>query len=146
MSQSSTIVIRSEAYGEFEIDEKQIYELPRAIPGFPHIHQYALIQLDDVPYCILHALDEQLSFILLPAHLVLDNFGFSIDAATVDVLGAEGPEAVAPYLIVNIIDDIPHVNLKAPLLLEMNTRRGHQYIIDDPTLPIRYPLVRKEDE
>ena len=67
MSHSPVRQIVSDSYGVIEIDESQLFHFPKGILGFPEQHEYALIQVDAGPFYILHAVDEQLSFILLPA-------------------------------------------------------------------------------
>lgn len=139
-------VIHSESYGSISVTEEQIYHFPKGIIGLPEYQEYALIQFEDAPYNILHAVDEQLSFILLPPSLAVKDYGFSIDQAAIGLLNISKPEEVATFLIVNIVDDQMFVNLKAPVLLSMSTRKGCQFIIDDQDLPLRYPLSGKEGE
>lgn len=141
---TATRIINSRAYGAFEVTDGQIYHFPRGLVGLHEYKDYALIQVEDGPFHLLHALNDELSFILLPAHLVADDYGFRIDDATVDLLSIAKPEDVHTFLIVNAIDDELFVNLKAPVLAAPGSRRGCQFIIDDPAFPIRHPLIGKE--
>jgi flagellar assembly factor FliW len=136
--------VNSRAYGSFQVTESQIYHFPRGLIGLLEFKDFALIQVDDGPFHILHALNDELSFILLPAHLGVENYGFQIDRLTVELLAIRQPEDVNTFLIVNAIDDELFVNLKAPVLAAPGSRRGCQFVIDDPAYPIRHPLVRKE--
>ena len=142
--QQTTRVINSASYGSFEVAETQIYHFPRGIVGLGEYKDYALIHIEGAPYYILHELDHDLSFILLPANYALEDYGFRIDQATIDLLGIGKPEDVMTFLIVNIIDEQIYVNLKAPVLLTNVHQRGCQFIIDDMAFPIRYPLSRQE--
>lgn len=139
-----TRTVNSRIYGAFQVLESQIYHFPRGLVGLQEYRDYALIQVEEGPFSLLHALDDELSFILLPAHLAKDNYGFRIDQSTVELLGIKQPEEVATFLIVNVVEDELFVNLKAPVLAAPGSRRGCQYIIDDPGLPVRHPLVCKE--
>lgn len=139
-----TRTVNSRAYGTFEVLEEQVYFFPRGLVGLQEYREYALIQVEEGPFYLLHALNDELSFILLPAHLASDNYGFQIDNATVELLGIRKAEEVNTYVIVNVIDGELHVNLKAPVLAAPGNRRGCQFIIDDPSLPIRHPLTPKE--
>lgn len=141
----STRVIHSEWYGDIEVQASQIYHFPKGIVGFGEFHDYALVPIEGAPFFILHAVDHELSFILLQAHDAVEGYGFEIDQAVIDLLGVQKPEDVAIFLIVNIIDDNFFVNLKAPLLLVPGTNKGCQLIIDNPAYPLRHPLKRKED-
>lgn len=147
MTEERTILrIHSERYGELEVTERQIFHFAQGLVGLQDIRQYALIGLEDAPYYLLHALDQQLSFILLPAERAVADYGFAIDQETVDLLGVGNPEEVATMLIVNIVGGKIHVNLKAPLLLALDRQTAVQYVIHDQNLPLRYPLSRNEKE
>lgn len=143
-SASATRTVNSDTYGAFQVEESQIYHFPRGLIGLQAYRDYALIQVEDGPFNLMHALDDELSFILLPAHLATDNYGFRIDEPTVELLGIEKPEEISTFLIVNVVDGELFVNLKAPVLAAPGSRRGCQFVIDDPHLPIRHPLTRKE--
>lgn len=135
--------INSEAYGTIEVTEEQLYHFPKGIIGFPQHSEYAIVQVVDSPFHILHAVDGQTSFILLPAYQATDDYSFAIDRSTTELLEASQPEDVATYVIVNIVDEQLFVNLKAPILMSA-CRKGVQFIIDDPSYTLRHPLARKE--
>lgn len=144
MSKQTTRIVESVSYGRFEVDESQIVHFPKGIPGFGDTHDYALIQVESGPFHVLHALDEQLSFILIPGSLAADEYGFRIDQSVVELLEIQQPEDVMTYVIVNVVEDQPVVNLKAPILINQTTRKGIQHILDDASYPLRHPLGLKE--
>nr|WP_253297927.1 flagellar assembly protein FliW [Paenibacillus sp. MSJ-34] len=119
-----------------------MYFFEKGIVGLQEHREYALVPFDDSPFLILHAVDEELSFILLPAENAVQNYGFHIDEETVSVLKAEDPGEIDIMLIVNIIEDQLYVNLKAPILLCPKHQTGCQFIITDQDYPIRQPLSR----
>ena len=136
--------VHSRVYGTFSVTGNQVYHFPRGLVGLHEYKDYALIQVEDGPFHLLHALSDELSFILLPAHLVVQEYGFHIDNPTIELLDIRRPEDVNVFLIVNAIDDEMFVNLKAPVLTAPGSQRGCQFIIDDPSYPIRHPVVSKE--
>lgn len=142
-SQPSVRTIESESYGTFEVYETQIYDFPKGIVGFEKIKGYALLQVENGPFYVLHALDEQLSFVLLPANLAVEDYGFHIDQSVIELLGIDKPDDVMTFVIVNVIDDQLYVNLKAPIIINSKTRKAAQHIIDDAAYPLRHPLVDK---
>ncbi|MFC4599665.1 flagellar assembly protein FliW [Cohnella hongkongensis] len=138
-------VIRSERYGELVLSESQIIRFSKGIVGLQNIESYGLIAMEDTPFYILHALEEQLSFILIPAEKAVRDYGFEIDEETVELLSIQKLEDVVTFLIVNIIDDTLYINLKAPLLIAPNQRTGCQFVIHQSDYPIRHPLTGKEE-
>lgn len=145
VSQQEVTVIKSEHYGLLEVTPDNIFQFTKGIVGFEQYHSYALIAVEDGSYYILHAVQGQLSFLLVRADQFMQDYGFRIDAEMVEVLGISSPEEVVVFLILNLIDDCPYVNLKAPILLAPNSRQGGQFVIHDQNYPIRFPLGRKEN-
>jgi len=143
VNEKSIRVIHSESYGTIEFESTQIIYFPQSIIGLSDHHEYALVRVEDTPYYLLHSLEDEISFILLPAHLAMEDYGFRINQSTIDLLGIKKPEDVTTFLIVNIVDDQLFVNLKAPLLLAVDNQKGCQFIIDDTAYPLRYPLARQ---
>jgi flagellar assembly factor FliW len=136
--------IQSQAYGLLEVEEEQIYSFEPGILGLTEIKQYALLPMKDTPFYVLHALQDQVSFILLPSHEVVENYSFRIPEDIISLMEISSPEDVGVMLIVNIQEENLYVNLMAPVLLAPHSRKGCQYVIKDQEFPIRHPLQVKE--
>ncbi|WP_410770659.1 flagellar assembly protein FliW [Fontibacillus sp. BL9] len=137
------MTIHSEAYGLLEVENSQIYLFDSGILGIPDIRQYALLPMEGTPFFVLHALEGEVSFILLPSHQTVEEYSFHISDETISFLELKSPEDVGVMLIVNINQDKLYVNLMAPILLSPLSQKGCQYIIKDREFPVRYPLVQK---
>ncbi|MED5018445.1 flagellar assembly protein FliW [Paenibacillus chibensis] len=138
-------VIQSSVYGSLDIAEDQIYHFESDILGIPNIREYALLPIDDTLFFLLHAVEEDVSFVLLPAVQAVEGYGFQLQEETVSLLQLESPEDAGVMLIVNIHDQDIYVNLKAPIILSPHSHKGCQFIINDQDLPIRHRLERKEE-
>ncbi|THF80868.1 flagellar assembly protein FliW [Cohnella fermenti] len=138
--------IVSETYGEVEVSAEQVYRFEKGIVGVQDIRQYALFGLEEAPFYILHALDNSISFILLPAQVAVSAYEFDIDSESFALLGTNEQEQLTTMLIVNVIEDKLYVNLKAPVLLSQKQRSGIQYVIHDRDYPIRHPLLSDDRE
>jgi flagellar assembly factor FliW len=138
------ITINSSTYGMLSIRPDSIFKFPKGIVGITKVREYGLIPLENTPFSILHAIKEDLSFVLIPAARVTKDYQFEIDEETVELLKVSKPEDVEVWLIVNIIDDQLFVNLKAPVLLAPSAGTGCQFVILNLDLPIRQPLYREE--
>ncbi|MGZ7445966.1 flagellar assembly protein FliW [Paenibacillus sp. TH7-28] len=133
--------IHSETYGVLEVKEEQIYSFEPGILGIPEIKQYALLPMQDTPFYVLHSLEDEVSFILLPSHQVVENYSFRLPEEIVDSLQLASPDEVGVMLIVNFQSSELFVNLMAPVLLAPHSQKGCQYIIKDQEFPIRHPLL-----
>lgn len=140
------ITIDSARYGKLTVNEHQVYEFPQGIVGFSGITRFALIPFENTEFFVLHSDTTDVSFILLPAAKAIMDYAFELGQETVEMLEANKPDDVVPFLIVNFIDNVPYVNLKAPILIVPNSQKGCQYVISSPSYPIRERLVYEEQE
>lgn len=143
--EAENLVIHSSAYGELKYNSNLIYQFEKGILGVQHIRRYALFPIGDSSFSVLHSIDEQVSFILIPASDVVKDYDFRIDQELVDILGLSAPEDVVVFLIVNMQHNSLYVNLKAPVLISPVNRTGCQHVITEKEYPIRYLLTKKED-
>ncbi|EBK2060110.1 flagellar assembly protein FliW [Salmonella enterica subsp. enterica serovar Typhi] len=139
------MIMHSEAYGLLEVEDSQIYLFESGILGIPDIRQYALFPMEGTPFFVLHAVEEEVSFVLLPSHQVVEDYSFRIADDTIDLLELSSADDVGVMLIVNIDRDKLYVNLMAPILFSPHSQKGCQYIIKDQEFPVRHPLVPKGD-
>ncbi|WP_068778963.1 flagellar assembly protein FliW [Paenibacillus sp. GM2] len=135
--------IISKVYGSLKLDDSQIYTFDSEVIGIVDIKQYALFPMKETPFFVLHALEQEVSFILLPSHEALENYSFRITDDIIELLELKSPEDCGVMLIVNIQDNGLFVNLMAPVLLSPYSQKGCQYVIKDQELPIRHPLQIK---
>jgi flagellar assembly factor FliW len=145
VTHQEAIIIHSERYGELRLSENQIIQFGKGIIGLQNIYNFGLVALEDTPFFVLHAIQDQLSFVLIPAEKAVQDYGFTIDRETIELLSIQNDDEVITFLIVNIIEDILYVNLKAPILIAPDQRTGCQFVIHQSGYPIRYPLTGKEE-
>lgn len=136
--------IDSSYYGKLDVSPESIFHFPKGLVGMAKARKFGRIALENTPFFILHALEDDLSFVLIPAAQVTKDYQFEIDEDTIELLGISKPEDIEVWLIVNIIEDQLFVNLKAPVLLISRSKMGCQYVILNQDLPIRQPLYREE--
>ena len=142
---ASTVHVHNPHYGSAEVPVKQLYDFPQGVIGFSSIQNYALISIEETDFYVLQAVTDSVSFIVIPAGEVDPTYSIQVDDHTMELLEADGSENIVPFLIVNMIEDRPHVNLKAPVLLSTASQKGCQYIAANSEYPIRYPLLTKEN-
>lgn len=143
--EDAMIVIESQQYGKLEVQKEQVYLFEKTIIGIPDHHEYALVGVDQSAFFTLHSLDGSICFHLVLASNVVKDYEFTIDEETVKQLEASSPEQIVVFLIVNVVDNRLHVNLKAPILMVPDKQKGCQYIISEKDYPIRLPLHSEEN-
>lgn len=128
--------INSSRYGLVEVAEDKVIEFPRGLVGFETLCRFAFLhpESDSPKYYILQSLDDpDVAFTIADPAV----FGFSYEIKLDEELSAlldqsDTPEAVADDAVLVILskadDNAPlRAILKAPLILNLKTRRGVQH-------------------
>ena len=126
-------------------DELPVIELVAPMPGFPDLTRFALVQVDDEGVLnMLTSLEEpDVRFLVLPPGPFFPDYAPVIDDETAAALELSGPEDALLLAVVNTSADLasPTVNLAAPIVVNIATRRAAQVILDDPGLSLSVPLL-----
>ena len=128
--------ISSTRYGDIEVADDKIIEFPLGLAGFEDLRRFAFLhpESDQPKYYILQSMeDADVAFTIADPAV----FGFSYEITLDDALNgvlaqADTPEAVADDAVLVILakdnDSAPlRAVLKAPLILNLKTRRGVQH-------------------
>ena len=122
-----------------------VIELVSPMPGFPELTRFALVQLDDDgTLCALKSLeDPDVRFLVVPPGGFFPDYEPVVDQESVDALGIETVEDVLLLVVLNAGRSLADTtaNLVAPVLVNINTRRAQQVVLDDHRLSIAAPLV-----
>jgi flagellar assembly factor FliW len=147
---------RTTRFGEIEFGDDVVLTLPDGILGFPSDRRYMLLEHDAAgsPFKWLQSLDNpDLAFIVVDPTIVNPRYGFELDVDLIRQIGTDDPEQCAVMCIVNVPHDHPirmTANLKAPLVINVESRIGRQTILGSQAYAINMPvfphLVRPEEE
>lgn len=120
--------------GTLEVAPDRIIEFPNGLAGFEQFHRYSLFhpQTDgDTPprYFILQSLDdESVAFNIADPELFGFNYEISLSDEESAALELSDPSEAA--VVVVLVKDAGELraNLKAPLVVNLRTRRGIQHV------------------
>lgn len=127
------MTIESPRFGTLEVEPSKIIEFPGGLPGFEDCRRFTLFhpEGEDPKYFVLQSLDDPaLAFhVADPAR-----FGFNYEIQLSDeesaVLGLADPStAVVAVMLTKEENGQPlRANLNAPLIINLETRRGIQHV------------------
>ena len=141
-----SIRYRTTRFGEIEFGEEVVITFPDGILGFPEERRYLLLEHDAAgsPFKWLQSLDNpDLAFIVVDPSLIDPTYNVDLDTDLVRLIGTDDPQQCAVMCIVNVPHDHPvHMtaNLKAPLVVSVETRRGRQTILGSQAYAISTPV------
>lgn len=137
--------IETRDFGVAEVDEKDVITFVRPILGFEDYSKFVMLMDQDITgFAWLQSVEEkELCFIIANPALV-EGYAPSIDKDTLDALGGEYTEL---WLMAAIKEDAVKttVNLKSPLLFNMNNFTAVQAVSDDD-LPFRFALFGGKEQ
>ncbi|GEB31388.1 flagellar assembly protein FliW [Brevibacillus parabrevis] len=116
------------------------------IPGFSHLQFFQLMQEEKSPFYLIQSIEEKdVGFWVVDPFLFFPSYEFSLSSSTKEALRMDGQESIAVFSIVTIRgNNQATVNLKAPIVVNLNNRMGKQVILQDDTYSIRQQLIEQQ--
>jgi flagellar assembly factor FliW len=145
--------LRTPHFGVLDYQAGQMIQFPDGLPAFEDQREFiAVEQSESAPIIFLQSLNRpELVFMTIPAHFI--DPGYRLMAAEEDLagLGLAGQQQSAPNaetLVLAIVtvaaNQAATVNLKAPVVVNLATRRAAQIIQSEADYSFQHPLLRPE--
>ena len=139
-------------FGEIEIDESKIITFEDGIIGFPDMKKFTLIfdeEKEGRPSISwLQSMDEpEIAFPVMDPLFVCETYNPSVEEELLKNLGTIKEENLYVLVTVTVPQNIKElaVNLKAPIVINTDTRKASQIIVEDD-LPVRYRIYEILEE
>ncbi|MCP1143738.1 flagellar assembly protein FliW [Lysinibacillus endophyticus] len=134
--------IKTAYMGEITIDPNEILHFAHGIPGFEEEDKFILLPLEEnSAFQILQSIrTEQLAFIITSPYIVVSDYTFDIDQATIKALDIQNENEVAVFAIISLKDSLENstVNLKAPIVFNTTNKKAKQVILEKENYGIRH--------
>jgi len=137
-------MLRSRKLGDVPYSPDDVVRFADGLPGFEQLRDFLLVTRDEcAPFIFLASLENlDVTLPLLPFAMASGGTALEAPADSRGRLG-EGPGAlIGAYAVVSIGPDAREItaNLRAPVLVNLDTRRGCQAILPDETFPLQAPV------
>lgn len=144
------IKMSSTKLGEIEYAEHDVITLSAPLLGFPDLSDFLLISSEkSSPFLWFQATqDPDVCFILIEPKIFHPNYDPKINKRELKILGIDKEEDLKLASIVVVPSDPKNatVNLRAPLLLNMERKLAKQVILEDDRWMIKAPLFAAKDK
>ena len=151
--------ITTRIFGTIEIDEQKIIHFPSGIIGFPQLTDFALVfdeeKGTEAPIRWLQSLQEtEFALPVMDPLLVAKDYNPQVEDDYLLPLGEMTAEDVLVLVTVTVPKDLTKmsVNLQAPIVINAETKKATQIIVNAETYPIKYYIyeilqeMKKEGE
>ena len=139
-------------FGEIEIDESKIITFEDGIIGFPDMKKFTLIfdeEKEGRPSISwLQSMDEpEIAFPVMDPLFVCETYNPSVEDELLKNLGTIKEDNLYVLVTVTVPQNIKElaVNLKAPIVMNTDTRKASKIIVEDD-LPVRYRIYEILEE
>lgn len=152
-SNDSKITINTRDFGELDIFEDSIIYFPDGLYAFDDIFKYTLICPHDDPLAYpmwLQSIDQPgLCFIVFNPNEIIKDYNYTLSAEEKKILKITEDTSIQCFCI-SVINDNDYskttVNLKCPIIVNVEERIALQIILSDAKYDFRYPLFRDKEE
>ena len=151
--------ITTRVFGEIEIDDNKIIHFPSGIIGFPEMTDFAIIYDEEkgknAPIRWLQSLQEVgFAMPVMDPLLVAEDYNPEVEDDYLIPLGEMKAEDVLVLVTVTVPKDLTKmsVNLQAPIVINAESKKAAQIIVNAEQYPIKYYIydvlkaMKKEGE
>ena len=139
--------MKTRYFGEMDYAEDAVIRIPAGIPGFPGDSGYLLIQFPtQYPLVYLQSLQRtDVCFAALPVRVASPGYELTLSEEDARALGVGtrpkiGDEVLCLAFLAAEESGIPTANLKAPVVIRIQTRMAAQCLNGDGNYLCRHPL------
>lgn len=143
------MVIQTKYFGEIQIDKAKVIHFEQGIFGFEDQKEFAILyegETEDNPFCWLQSVREAHVCLPLIDPLVwFPEYQPDLPDKEVLKLGKLDPEVISIYTVTVVPENIEQMttNLRAPIVLNLETKKGAQIVIEEGDYPIRENLYQR---
>jgi flagellar assembly factor FliW len=134
--------VLSSRFGEISFSEEDVLFFPRGIPAFEKSHRWILAGDEDNAVKWLQNVDNgALALPVTSPDAVMPDYNAKIPEDDLDLVGSRDVGDLAMLIVVSIPESEPWnmtANLRAPILVNLKSRRAVQVIALNEEYPIRY--------
>lgn len=138
--------IATRHFGKVNINEEKILEFSEGIFGFEELSKFILLYdggEEGNPFAWLQAIDDQdVCLPLVNPMLWYPDYSPEVDDDVIECIGELDQSALDIYTVVVIPDKIEKMttNLRAPIIVNHNTKKAVQVVVNDDEYDIRHNL------
>lgn len=151
MKGKEAMKVNTRIFGEIELSEDKIITFPQGMLGLSDLQKFTLLystQEDGSRPSIswLQSIDEPgLAFPVIIPTIVYEDYNPIVEDEIIAPLGELNDDNLTVLVTVTVASDITQMttNLKAPIIINSDTRLGCQVIAENPEYEIRYKIYEK---
>lgn len=137
----------SQKLGWIEFRPEQVIDFVEGLLGFPELRRYVLVDHRKGIFMWLQSLeDPSLAFLVVDPWMFFPDYSPEIPDEDVEALELREPYNFSLFCLVTVPSDPKKmtVNLRGPVVVNLNNHRAKQVVVTQPEYPIRQPIFPEE--
>lgn len=137
--------IQTKFHGEIEINDEHIYTFHNGIPGFLEEKKFILLPLEETPFFVLQSVKtKEVAFIVINPFDVFPTYEVDLAQDVLDDLRIESEQDVVIFVILTVREPFEDstANLQAPIILNLNSKLGKQYIMSTHQYTTQHQFIQ----
>jgi len=135
-------------HGTLEFNENEIIYFKKGLPGFEELKKFVVLSVEDNEFFnILHSVENsEVGFIVVSPFYVVKDYEFNLNEYKLKDLKIKDYNQVSVYNTVTLNSDIKKitVNLRAPIIINVEEKLGEQVILNSSKYLVKHPLIKEE--
>jgi flagellar assembly factor FliW len=137
--------IQTSRFGILDVSDETLLFFPSGLVGFPACRRFVVFDAaEGTNYQWFQSVDEPgLAVVIVDVHLLQPDFRIDVPNDGLAELDMTPTDPISIMAVVTIPSGDPHhatANLRAPLIVNLRSRKGKQMILHE-SIPLRYPLL-----
>jgi len=141
------MLIKTRYFGEIDVDDAKILTFDEGLIGFENLKKFTLIYNNETEASSnvtwLQSLDEPLvAFPVINPFYIMTDYNPIVEDEVLIPLGELKEDSTAIFLTLTVPSDITKMttNLKAPIIINADTKKGCQVIAENPDYVVKYNI------
>lgn len=144
------MLIQTKHFGQIDLDEEKIIHFDNGIMGFEDYKKFTVLynneKRDKPVISWLQSVDHaDLALPVINPLFVREDYNPCVEDELLDAIGELTEENLVIFLTLTVPADITKMtsNLRAPIIINADTRRGCQIIVENQDYQVKYPVYEK---
>ncbi|WP_167956055.1 flagellar assembly protein FliW [Anaerosporobacter faecicola] len=140
------MLIKTRCFGEINLDDDKIITFQNGLMGFENYKNYTILyNIEDTKSKIswLQSTEEpELAIPIISPAVVKEDYNPTVEDEVLKPLGELTDENLVVFLVVTVPSDLEKttVNLKAPIIINADTKKGCQIIAENSDYVVKYNI------
>ena len=140
------MVMATKYFGEITVKNEELIRFPQGLFGFEDNKEFVIVQFEpdnDSIFCLQSIEKETLAFVLINPFYLENEYNPDLNGMDLRDIEADSKTSLAYYVIcvVNEVFEQSTVNMKCPIVVNCDTRKAKQVILENDEYSMRQVIA-----